>query len=819
METDDGDNFGRETHHNPDAFWNSTGKKVWQIVMAPLGLDYENIGWDDLVGDNALQLMTDFCNRCRSNPPVSDQTKAPYGVASLQNTLGAVIRLLQVKFSVKLQNQPEMFPQEEVKKWRRQLKNDHNRGHMQGDDESEVLKSCFPIPRNHNKRTVLFSFDDFPDAARREDSRKTDMKSICERLFSRERFTENLKTQFTFFGIGRGGEVKFLNYNRWMFDEYYCMLFAQWFQRKILKTNPSGFVPDYEYPEMSTWLGMGCFWACENGLARPEGIGEPHSPLRRKATFVFQDLHDMRDKSVAGQVSSIIKSVIVPQLKAFFSAKSLRYGAMSHLTWDPSVTYDEAVALGGWSTQSNSDWYVWMYLVSVIPGALCLAGYPDPRVLPYLPSAGKIFYHGEPNQRMSPDQFTSLINELYVISLLEFKAPHGRLRPLLVSVTASMIMHFDYCYKKYGGNHRYVRKMINCTIKAGIASTESSAIVKLQFWSVTILEDFKSGNVVGHTDVLHRRSIPDQIEKMNATVAQLLKAKIDMQAQLMENQRAMEGLIVKVDSLSTTVQTLLEHQNAIHTQNSLLILQNREMMRKIGIDVPTQPPQLPTPPTVNMTTTSPPRINAAVTPAPAQPTNTNVSPTPVALALQRPRGNDATRRRGQRAKEQTVEYVLREMYDAPRNIVFSPLQRASVFLEDRSAWVFNKIFAANDKRNMLKIQRSLQLIDALWTPDERQKIIYHRLDSLSAIRLFGEISKRVVNAAHVLKSNTPKTGYPCGRAGAGLLGLANNIRHFNLESYIPNWETDSSITAPETLLQLAERKREQIIANNSNRQP
>ena len=68
--------------------------------MAPSGLDYENIGWDDLVGDNALQLMTDFCNRCRSNPSVSDQTNAPYGVASLQNTLGAVIRLLQVKFSV-----------------------------------------------------------------------------------------------------------------------------------------------------------------------------------------------------------------------------------------------------------------------------------------------------------------------------------------------------------------------------------------------------------------------------------------------------------------------------------------------------------------------------------------------------------------------------------------------------------------------------------------------------------------------------------------------------------------------------------------------
>jgi hypothetical protein len=31
-------------------------------------------------------------------------------------------------------------------------------------------------------------------------------------------------------------------------DQTHGMLFAQWFQLKSLKTNPSGFVPDWEFP-------------------------------------------------------------------------------------------------------------------------------------------------------------------------------------------------------------------------------------------------------------------------------------------------------------------------------------------------------------------------------------------------------------------------------------------------------------------------------------------------------------------------------------------------------------------------------------------
>ena len=106
------------------------------------------------------------------------------------------------------------------------------------------------------------------------------------------------------------------------------------------------------------------------------------------------------------------------------------------LVWDPSITHEEAVALGGCTTPSNRDWYTWIYLVAVIPPALALAGYPDARVIPYLPSTGCLFALGDDDEdkSMQVDKYLAFVSVLFSISLPEFKPPHGKLRRLLTTV-------------------------------------------------------------------------------------------------------------------------------------------------------------------------------------------------------------------------------------------------------------------------------------------------------------------------------------------------------------------------------------------------
>ena len=126
---------------------------------------------------------------------------------------------------------------------------------------------------------------------------------------------------------------------------------------------------------------------------------------------------------------------------AYFTGKSFRYGGMSQLAWDPAVSYDESVALGGWTTSTNHDHYVWEYLVSIIPAVLSLAGYPDCRVLPYTPTLGMLFFHESlrVEQRFTKETYEKFIQKLYIIDLPEFKFPNTPQRNLLVVVMAVMV--------------------------------------------------------------------------------------------------------------------------------------------------------------------------------------------------------------------------------------------------------------------------------------------------------------------------------------------------------------------------------------------
>ena len=187
--TMDADNdYSRNTGHDSNAFWNATGRRLFDLVMHEY-IKFDDIGLDDLVGDNSIVLFTEFVNRCCRNPPVSNHTKKPFEATTLMSTLSTCIRKLKEKFRGQTENLPALVPEDMEKQWRKKLKDNHNRTMMQGEDESEVLKSVLPLPRKVGVRTRVFPGDDVPENVRAQ-AEQVDLLSMARKLFSANRFTE-----------------------------------------------------------------------------------------------------------------------------------------------------------------------------------------------------------------------------------------------------------------------------------------------------------------------------------------------------------------------------------------------------------------------------------------------------------------------------------------------------------------------------------------------------------------------------------------------------------------------------------------------------
>ena len=278
---------------------------MWDRYM---DLKYANITVDDLVGENYLTLFTDFCSKMGENPPVKPNGSA-YGIASLTKYVRHLILDMKRRHGHidAIKNGPTFFADNDVSQMLKMLESHHGRTLMIGSKESDVFKESFPIPRKHSQQTILLPFNDFPDKECRVLSRTVDLISMAKTLFSRGEFIKAAKILCTFNGIGRGGEIKFLSYDKMFFCGYFNVLFTQWFQRKELKTNPSGFFMDFDHPELCFFFTLGCYWLVNNGLSQDiNHLSDPKSPLFRRAKFVFPDLHEIADASVAAQMTSVI---------------------------------------------------------------------------------------------------------------------------------------------------------------------------------------------------------------------------------------------------------------------------------------------------------------------------------------------------------------------------------------------------------------------------------------------------------------------------------------------------------------------------------
>ena len=835
-------NYGRTVvHPNANQLWISSGKHAWDQCMQGTGLTFNAIQISDLEGDNSLYAISTFVERASSNPPNKRIGTGPYSPKTLADILVAfttaiIKRLFPDLGSAALERKKEeYFPKEDVKKLAKELQNRAGRVLVEGHNANEFGKSVFPIPRISNERTRIFEPDDIPPDIRQFCSKTIDLLHLALWLFKHERYLDLCLVLFTHNAIGRGGEVKFLSYSTMFLDLFYGVLFAQWFQRKTLKTNPSGFAPDFLFPVLCIFFALGCYWACNDGLYRPGPVGEPNSPQRRKALFVFPSLHEVSDGRVAEKVRTIIRGFFPPVIQNYFSGKSLRIGAMSLLAWDPAVTYEESVALGGWTTPSNRDWYVWQYLIAIIPAILALAGYPDVRVLPQLPNI-KLLENSnylEEEERLSPARLNDFILALYRISLPEFSHQQGRHRMLLKTVTAVMIIHFPHFLEKLGMQHSYVLKMVNSLVSLQLpcADTRPRAINILTKWSHVLRKDWKDAHLGGDSSILGRRSIPAQLEKLNATAATLLSSKNDIMVELNSLRETATAQSVEISSLRTQVTTVQDTCTHLVTQNSFMFTRLNDILLALG-KVPSPIPDLPanalrtldvvrglvenrmearntptnghttapnasTPPNASTAPNAAIAPNAAATPMdqPRQSSARRAAPIPLNVAL--PRHRVATPGSGTKGVSnfgEALENILTSMYEAKDNYLYANMH-GNFHLRNHTSYVWQNVFKGKAKYDT-KVRKILTLVDCIWTKEERQKVREHRLVPGRERSFFDEIAQRCRNAVYVIKtykeyekeSKVPKDHKPNSKYKTQVSGMSNNIpADFALESYLPNW--------------------------------
>ena len=156
------EDYGRDTAHNDNAFWESTGLYCWNRVMVDSGMTFENIGWEDIEGDNSVSLMNVFRASAKNNPPPRQDGKGALKVDSILSTFSMGVKKLKDRFRAQIRNDPtgDYFPEEVEKDIRKKIKGDYGRSQMEGADDSDLFKGTYPLPRKHNEKTLMFPLEE-----------------------------------------------------------------------------------------------------------------------------------------------------------------------------------------------------------------------------------------------------------------------------------------------------------------------------------------------------------------------------------------------------------------------------------------------------------------------------------------------------------------------------------------------------------------------------------------------------------------------------------------------------------------------------------
>ena len=400
-----------------------------------------------------------------------------------------------------------------------------------GINEDDVVSKAIPLFRKSNNGTKICV-----DPKQPHQASGTDLLQIMQALWkSNKSGVHELRAQLniTYSSDGRGGEVKFITYDKMYYDTYFDMPISKWFQQKQISTTATCWTNDYSHPETCVLHSLASFWSVENGLLRgPKTFDNHHSAEYRASCYMFPSTHRMNDTSVAQAQTRKIKELVPASLKSLVSTKCLRIGASTALAADRLVTFDESLARGGWSSHTSRDHYAWVLLAEIVAPMMSLAGHPDPTAMPSPPHLDSIAL-------VDATMVQNYMGALYTISVPFFQ-PGGKLRDLLEVATATLIMHYPEVRRKYTTQDMLVTKMLQSGLAAKLSGTAIGVDKKLKEWALIIQKDYdrrKCSAPETKSEVINRLVA---IQRQAAVANNSLEAKISA---LEDRQIAMEDKI------------------------------------------------------------------------------------------------------------------------------------------------------------------------------------------------------------------------------------------------------------------------------------
>jgi len=231
----------------------------------------------------------------------------------------------------------------------------------------------------------------------------------------------------------RGGEVRFQNFNDWMYHPSLEITDIGWSEMKTINTYAMPMVSDKVSWLFDFYHYFGSYFCVENGLYRSE-----EDVKKGRMNMVFPSLMNVHEKSTTRQLTTILQSNLpstCPQkIRKSYTARSLRKGTITELTTDGRMTSFDVCARSGHSTGTSLDYYIDKNNVSYsVRAAKARAGYKNlnaPSKVPNIDSLGSELQC----------QLRNLMEKLFIVSVPAFKED-GKLHSILRICLASVIMH------------------------------------------------------------------------------------------------------------------------------------------------------------------------------------------------------------------------------------------------------------------------------------------------------------------------------------------------------------------------------------------